>query len=69
MRPFMMRRHWIGLGILLGVLLGGTKAPAQVSGPALPEAWTAVRQALEKYQDPIVAVRDGYHSTLGCVAV
>jgi hypothetical protein len=26
-----------------------------------------VRQALEKHQDPIVAVHDGFHSTLGCV--
>src|SRR6187455_3151690 len=26
-----------------------------------------VRQALDKYQDPIAAVHDGYFSTLGCV--
>jgi hypothetical protein len=26
-----------------------------------------VREALDKYQDPIVAVHDGYFSTLGCV--
>jgi hypothetical protein len=36
-----------------------------------PEAMTPelqkVRAALDKYQDPIVAVHDGYFSTLGCV--
>jgi hypothetical protein len=26
-----------------------------------------LRLSLEKYQDPVVAVRDGYFSTLGCV--
>ena len=30
-------------------------------------AITAVRKALDKYKDPIVAVRDGYYSTVGCV--
>lgn len=41
----------------------GTKAAA----PKLPANMVAVRTALEKYQDPIVAVREGYFSTLGCV--
>ncbi|MEP6495396.1 MAG: hypothetical protein ABJF01_22105 [bacterium] len=27
----------------------------------------AVRAALDKYKDPIAAVRDGYYSTVGCV--
>ena len=30
-------------------------------------AINAVRKALDKYKDPIVAVRDGYYSTVGCV--
>ena len=30
-------------------------------------AINAVKAALEKYKDPIVAVRDGYLSTIGCV--
>src|SRR5215213_7050807 len=30
-------------------------------------AINAVRAALDKYKDPIAAVRDGYLSTLGCV--
>ncbi len=39
----------------------------QVAQPALPANLTATRAALDKYQDPIAAVRDGYFSTLGCV--
>ncbi len=34
---------------------------------ALPANLVATRAALEKYQDPVAAVRDGYLSTLGCV--
>jgi hypothetical protein len=30
-------------------------------------ALNAVRAALDKYKDPIAAVRDGYYSTVGCV--
>ncbi len=41
-----------------------TPAPA----PALPPQLAEVREALRKYQDPVVAVRDGYLSTVGCVA-
>lgn len=38
----------------------------KASGPVPPELLN-VKQALEKYQDPIVAVRDGYFSTLACL--
>jgi hypothetical protein len=34
---------------------------------ALPAALAAARAALDKYRDPIVAVRDGYFSTVGCI--
>ena len=30
-------------------------------------AINAVKKALDKYKDPIVAVREGYYSTVGCV--
>lgn len=42
------------------------QAPAG-SPPALPPELEKVRSALEKYQDAVVAIHDGYHSTLGCV--
>lgn len=34
---------------------------------ALPPELEKLKVALEKYKDPVVAVRDGYFSTLGCV--
>jgi hypothetical protein len=33
----------------------------------LPPELEKLKASLEKYQDPVVAVRDGYFSTLGCV--
>jgi len=49
-------------------------APTIVSAQAKPQgsvtnvaAISAVRKALDKYKDPIAAVRDGYFSTVGCV--
>jgi hypothetical protein len=41
----------------------GTKPEASPMPPELKR----VRAALEKYQDPVVAVHDGYLSTLACV--
>jgi hypothetical protein len=41
-----------------------TPAPAPA---ALPPQLEEVRDALRRYEDPILAVRDGYLSTLGCV--
>jgi len=44
--------------------LGGQAAAAP---PKLPPALESVRAALDKYADPVVAVRDGYFSTIACV--
>lgn len=41
-----------------------TPAPEPALSPQLEE----VRSALRKYENPVVAIRDGYLSTLGCVA-
>jgi hypothetical protein len=60
----------------LAALVAAIAAGAPVAGgaqtqggaaPALPPGLTEAREALMKYQDPIVAVRDGYFSTVGCV--
>lgn len=48
---------------VMAAFLSGAHAEA----PPLTPELEAVRTALAKYQDPIVAVRDGYLSTLGCV--
>jgi hypothetical protein len=52
------------LALSVGCLAGSTVSAA---GPDLPPELARVRAALEKYQDPYVAVRDGYLSTIGCV--
>lgn len=54
----------------LTILLAGPTSVgfAQDVGPAeLPPELEAVRTALDKYQDPILAVHDGYLSTVGCI--
>src|SRR6478735_8050419 len=38
-----------------------------VAAPALAPELVSVKAALEKYQDPIAALRDGYLSTVGCI--
>jgi hypothetical protein len=42
-------------------------APSEAQSPALTPELEKLRDALEKYKDPLVAVHDGYRSTLGCV--
>src|SRR6185436_3192633 len=54
----------------LSLALPASAAIAQTTQPALPKLpanLTAVRAALDKYKDPITAVREGYFSTVGCV--
>jgi hypothetical protein len=50
-------------------LLAAPHTHAQQLGPprTIPPALESARSALDKYQDPIVAVHDGYFSTLGCI--
>jgi hypothetical protein len=53
-------------GVALAVLIGSV--PATVETARADEAQIeAMRQALSKYKDPYVAVRDLYLSTVGCV--
>jgi hypothetical protein len=52
---------------LVGFLgVGRVISPAQAEEPNKAEL-DALRQAMQKYQDPYVAVRDLYLSTVGCV--
>jgi hypothetical protein len=45
----------------------GAQATQQGAPLANAAALTLVRNSLDKYKDPIVAVREGYLSTVGCV--
>jgi hypothetical protein len=49
------------------LLLAVAPSAAQAQGTALPAELQSVRALLDKYNDPIVAVHDGFLSTLGCV--
>ncbi|WP_206035604.1 hypothetical protein [Roseomonas sp. HF4] len=77
-----IRKGMLVLGALLATGLAGSvvtsalghgghatrhRTSAPVRAPDLPPELAAVRDALAKYQDPRVAIRDGYLSTLGCV--
>jgi hypothetical protein len=53
--------------ILVSAAAGGANAQAAMSAKALTADLQAARAGLEKYQDPLAAVRDGYFSTLACI--
>ena len=55
----------IGFTLALS-FFGNAPVGAQKPKEMTPEL-QKVREALDKYQDPVVAVHDGYFSTLGCV--
>lgn len=64
MKTFNMRVAALALGL---ATLTASAALADTASPKLPPELEAVRDQLAKYKDPVVAVRDGYFSTLGCV--
>src|SRR5262245_22834206 len=53
--------------LVLAALLVPAAARAQTKAPALTPALAATRAALDKYKDPMQAVRDGYFSTVACI--
>ncbi|TMH50636.1 MAG: hypothetical protein E6H60_08325, partial [Betaproteobacteria bacterium] len=55
----------IGFTVVL-LILASAPAAAQNPKQMTPEL-QKVREALDKYRDPVMAVHDGYFSTLGCV--
>ena len=60
----LVRHGLAGAMVLIGALAGLGSVQA---GEASKAELDAARQALEKYQDPYVAVRDLYLSTVACV--
>lgn len=59
-------RAYVVVSLLLGT---GAAASGQDATPPFPSELESIRDALRKYEDPIVAVHDGYFSTLGCVEI
>ena len=61
----MRRAALLALSLVLTV-----PAAAQAQGQpttAMPDELASVRAALDKYKDPVVAVHDGFLSTVGCI--
>lgn len=69
MRPFSIARCSLP-ALLLALLAVPAGAQQQTGAPkaaALSPELMSVRESLAKYADPLVAVRDGYFSTIACV--
>jgi hypothetical protein len=70
LEAFLRPMHKGILAACAGLFVATHAAHAQMQQTAqqtLPANLAATRAALDKYQDPIAAVRDGYFSTLGCI--
>ncbi len=73
MRPFSQRPLTVSSGTIPGLILSLLAVLASTSSAqtnALPKVspeLEKVRAALDKYNDPILAVHDGYFSSVGCV--
>ena len=52
----------------VALMLAVAPPSAQAQGPALSPELQTVRKALDKYNDPVAAVHDGFYSTLGCIS-
>ena len=63
-RPFAQRAAACAL-----VVLAAIPQTTQAQSPTLPAELQGVRKLLDKYNDPIVAVHDGYLSTVGCISI
>src|SRR5687768_12119131 len=57
-------RPRLALVSLIAVMSFLAPAPSEGQGSA---ELTAAKAALAKYSDPILAIKDGYHSTLACI--
>lgn len=55
------------MGFAFALFFLGTAPVAAQNPKEITPELQKVREALDKYQDPVVAVHDGYFSTLGCV--
>ena len=74
MRRSVIRQSYVVPAILFALSTAPAVAQAQAKQAGAPMAAAklspellAVRSALDKYQNPLVAVRDGYFSTVACV--
>jgi hypothetical protein len=74
MRRSVSKMSYVVPALLLALFTVPSAAQAQAKQAGAPMAavklspeLTTARAALEKYQDPIVAIRDGFFSTVACI--
>ena len=69
-KPILTQSFKVAMVAVAGMIIATNEASGQATRadqPTLPANLIATRAALDKYQDPMAAIRDGYFSTLGCV--
>lgn len=57
-----------GVGCLAFLFAVAPQAARAQTGKAMTPELESVRKLLDKYSDPIAAVRDGFYSSLGCIS-
>jgi hypothetical protein len=67
MHPTALHRAAILAAVVVLAYPGSTLTAQAGAQPALSPELVQVRAALDKYRDPILAVHDGYFSSVGCV--
>lgn len=61
------RSHVVGAMSLAAIAVAILVAGPAAAQSTLPADLVPVRAALDKYRDPVLAVHDGYFSTVGCM--
>ena len=65
MQSLKIARRSVGF---LALLAAVAPKPARAQDKAMTPELESVRKLLDKYNDPIAAVRDGFYSSLGCIS-
>jgi hypothetical protein len=65
MKVYRLARHLAGC---VGLAMVVAPQVARAQGKAMTPELESVRKLLDKYNDPIAAVRDGFYSSLGCIS-
>jgi hypothetical protein len=63
------RLAWTAAGWIVLLLSPVTPRPLVAQAKAVAPDLSVVRAALQKYEDPYLAIHDGYYSTLGCIEI
>lgn len=70
MQLFRPLHRWAQVAMAAAILVlihAGALGAQQQAGEAMSAELAAAKAALEKYKDPVMAVHDGYLSTVGCI--